>query len=135
MQPLADASVADRTRTGVTLAFAEGWECRVLVLADDLFRVLLVRNGALLEPRTWQVAPYGHDVPWEGRDRNDLSPFPQPDFALTEGPAELTLATRALSVRVGLDPFRLEWSVGGMPVAADRPTDPCSTVVPDRQVR
>lgn len=42
------------------------------VLEENLFRVLLKRQGQLALDRTWSIAPQ-QDVPWEGRARDDLS--------------------------------------------------------------
>ncbi len=51
------------------------------VLEENLFRVLLKRNGELALNRTWSIAP-GQDVPWEGRSRDDLSGFSLPEWTL-----------------------------------------------------
>ena len=69
MQPLVAAAFIERTSEGARFAFDSGWECRICILADDLFRVLFVPPDGLREPRTWMVAPGGIDVPWEGRNR------------------------------------------------------------------
>lgn len=124
MLSITDGSFAGRTAEGATFALDAGWQCRVFVLADDLVRVLFMRDGALKEPRTWMVAPSGNDVPWEGHDRLDVSRFPRPGFALRDADDCVTLETRAMTVRVGLRPFGIGWSLGGAMFAADRPTDP-----------
>jgi alpha-glucosidase len=92
------------------------------VLADDLVRVLFLRNGTLKEPRTWTVAPADTPMPWEGRDRLDVSGFERPEFAVAEAKSEITLTTAKLSLAVSLRPFGLRWSAGGKVFAADRPT-------------
>ena len=94
-----------------------------MVLADDLVRVLFVRDGALKEPRTWMVAPAGADVPWEGRDRLDVSAFACPPFSLAQPAGAVVVATRDLRVTVRLHPFGLQWaSAEGTAIAGDRPT-------------
>jgi alpha-glucosidase len=52
------------------------------VLEENLFRVLIERKGGLALNRTWSIAPK-KDVPWEGRDRHDLSGFTCPAWRLT----------------------------------------------------
>jgi len=122
MQPLVAASLLEATEDGARFGFADGWQCRLFVLADDILRVLLIPPDGLREPRTWMVAPGGTDVPWEGRDRLDVTAFPRPRFELREG-AEVVLQTSSLAVTVRLQPFGLEWStLDGRGFAADRAT-------------
>src|SRR6266567_215679 len=123
MQPLAAASLVERVADGARFALDKGWECRLFVLSADLMRVLLIPPGGLREPRTWMVAPSGTDVPWEGRNRLDVSAFERPRFDLDQGEHEVVLQTPALHVRVRLRPFGLEWSTPDAPsFAADRST-------------
>ena len=135
MQPLADARFAGRTHAGVALDLDGGWRCRVFVLADDLVRVLFVKDGVLKEPRTWMVAPNGRDVAWEGHDRLDVSRFPCPGFALREASDRVTIETRAMRASIGLLPLRIEWSFGDAPFAADRASDPYAWHAPTGVVR
>jgi alpha-glucosidase len=123
MRPLIAASFAERTAEGARFAFDCGWECRIFLLADDLVRVLFLPPNGLREPRTWMVAPNGTDVPWEGRDRLDITAFPRPAFELEAGDQEVVVRTGALRVTARLRPFGLEWATPAMPrFAADRPT-------------
>ncbi len=123
MQPLAAASLVERVADGARFALDKGWECRLFVLSADLMRVLLIPPGGLREPRTWMVAPSGTDVPWEGRNRLDVSAFERPRFDLDQGEHEVVLQTPALHVRVRLRPFGLEWSTPDAPsFATDRST-------------
>ena len=122
MRPLVSATFGGRVDGSVQFDFDSGWQCRIFVLADDLVRVLFLRDGVLKEPRTWMVAPGGTDVPWEGRDRLDASSFSRPEFAVAEGRGEITLTTAELSLTVALRPFGLRWSANGRVFAADRPT-------------
>ena len=57
MRPLVNAIFAGRFSDFLRFDFESGWQCRIVVLADDLVRVLFLRNGTLKEPRTWMVAP------------------------------------------------------------------------------
>jgi len=50
MRPLIRATFAGREGATLRFAFEAGWECRLYVLADDLVRVLFVRNGTVREP-------------------------------------------------------------------------------------
>jgi alpha-glucosidase len=122
MRPLVSATFAGHFPDSVRFDFESGWQCRILVLADDLIRVLFLRNGTLKEPRTWMVTPGNVDVPWEGRDRLDVGGFSRPEFAVAEGTGEITLATAKLSLAVTLRPFGLRWTTSGKVFAADRPT-------------
>ncbi|MGX3901096.1 TIM-barrel domain-containing protein [Klebsiella pneumoniae] len=95
------------------------------VLEENLFRVLLKRQGQLALDRTWSIAPQ-QDVPWEGRARDDLSGFSLPAWQLTREGDTLTIATRQLRVTVH-QPLWLEWSYRDeagewQPLANDRPT-------------
>src|SRR5437762_10681737 len=118
MRPLVDATYAGRAGDSIQFDLSFGWQCRVWVLADDLIRVLFLRHGELKEPRTWMVAPGGVDVPWEGRDRLDTSLFPRPDFPVTQGREEITVATSTLTLAITLRPFALRWISDGKTFAS-----------------
>ena len=95
------------------------------VLEENLFRVLLKRNGELAVDRTWSIAP-GQDVPWEGRPREDLSGFSLPAWTLTQQDDSLTIATEQLKLTVH-QPLWLEWHYKNdagewQYLTADRPT-------------
>jgi alpha-glucosidase len=123
MQPIVAASFVERTSDGARFALDNGWQCRLFVLADDMVRVLLVPPDGLREPRTWMVAPDANDVPWEGRDRLDVTAFQRPRFDLEQGEDEVTLTTATLRVVVRLRSFRLEWwMTGNRRFASDRST-------------
>jgi alpha-glucosidase len=120
MRPLAHARFAGQASDCVRFELEAGWECRVFALADDLVRVLFLRDGTLKEPRTWTVSPAGADVPWEGRDRLDVSVFPRPAFAVVEREGEVVLGLPSLSLAVRLEPFGFRWTSNGKTFAADR---------------
>ena len=95
------------------------------VLEENLFRVLLKRNGELALNRTWSIAP-GQDVPWEGRSRDDLSGFSLPEWTLEQQDDCVTIATGQLKLTVH-QPLWLEWHVKNdagewQYLTADRPT-------------
>src|ERR1051325_1916156 len=102
MQPLAAAALTEPTREGARFVLDDGWECRLLMLEDDMARVLFVPAGGLREPRTWMIARNGTDVPWEGRDRLDPGGFRLPRFKLDDDRDQVVLRTAALHVRVRL---------------------------------
>ena len=123
MRPLGPATYNGRTADGVRFDFAAGWSSRLYVLADDLIRVLFFHDETVREPRSWMIAPGGVDVPWEGRDRFDVSAFRLPAFTVEEGHDTVTVATTTLSVRIRLQPFVISWfTADGTPFAADRST-------------
>ena len=123
MRPLVDATYAGLADGALRFTFADGVECRVMALAEDLARVVFVRDGALKEPRSWMIAPGGADVPWEGRERLDTSGFARPRVEVAKGDSSVGFATPGLALDVTLRPFALRWSSGGTLFAADRPTD------------
>src|SRR4051812_33411217 len=123
MRPLLSATFAGAVPAGALFALEAGWQCRVFVLDDDLFRVLLIPEGGLKEPRTWAIAPGGVDAPWEGRDRFDISGFASPPHRIDRRDDEVVIATKSLAVRVRLKPFGLTWQSAGSTFAQDRPTD------------
>ena len=120
MQALRTATFAGRLANSVRFDLEAGWRCEVFVLADDLIRVLFLHKDTFKEPRSWTVAPGDADVPWEGRDRRDVTGFGCPAFAVAENEHEVTLTTAALSLQVTLRPFGLRWSADDRMFAADR---------------
>ena len=118
MRPIRRAAVARDTARGVELDGGGGMLCRRSFLDDRLARVVFLPGGAPRERRTWSVlAPGEADTPWEGRDRLDESGWPAPVIR-REG---TTLHGPGMSVRVSLDPFRLEWLLpDGRVFLADR---------------
>lgn len=100
---------------------------RVMVLENDLIRVLM-SNGEKLEiDNTWLVAPGMDDVPFEGRSRFDLSPFSLPEYQLLHEGDTVTVETEMIKLRVALDGFKATWFFKGSDgkttqIAADRKT-------------
>lgn len=110
----------------VELAAPEGFRVHIFVLEDDIIRVLVASDDGLTMPRTWAVAPGLSDVPYQGRDRFDLSGFSLPPFTLDESADALVIATSRLRVTVRLAGFFCTWetwqAAGWQPLAQDRPT-------------
>jgi alpha-glucosidase len=123
MRPLVRATFAGREGATLRFAFDSGWEGRLLVLADDLVRVLFVRDATLREPRSWMIAPHGAEVPWHGRDRLDTAGFSGTEFSVDADDGSVVIATAALRVHARLAPFRLHWMTpDGQTFAMDRST-------------
>ena len=122
MKRLARAAFGGDVGGALRFELDDGWQCRIHAYAEDMFRVLLLRNGELREPRTWAIAPNGTDVPWEGRDRFDTNGFVRPELTMERRDDAVTLAAAGLSVAVTLQPFGLRWRAGGRSFARDRAT-------------
>ena len=114
------------TRDGAHVSFTADFGARLTlaVLDDTLIRVTLLRASGWRLDRTWSIAPFGLEPPFEGRGRGDLGGFPCPDFALTHEPGAVVITTRALCARVRLSPLGIDWFEPGVekPFARDRPT-------------
>lgn len=99
--------------------------CRVMVLEEDIVRVLIYKNELTVD-KTWAVAPGMSDVPREGRDRLDISPFTCPDFHVISNDDEVILTTQKLTLKIRLNGLIMSWykHVDGKLVlfASDRPT-------------
>ena len=126
VESLGAASFSAGHEDGASFAFPSGWQCRLYILGDDLVRVLFTPPGGLREPRTWAIAAGGDDVPWQGRDRLDVSGFARPAFSIETSDGEVALTTSALRVVARLRPFGLAWArVDGTP---SRSTARCSRI-------
>ncbi len=110
----------------LTLRCPEGAAIHLWVLEEDIVRVLLLPNGSLQEPRTWTVAPGLEQLPFEGRDRFDLSGFSLPAFDLSQGGTQLCISTGAVRLSIQLQGFFCRWESlhegRWQATAADRPT-------------
>ena len=78
-------SLSEETRGRLTLTSDTGAVAHLFVLEPDLFRLMVLPDGALRHPRSWTVAPGADDVAYEGRDRFDLSGFSCPAYRLERG--------------------------------------------------
>lgn len=126
MQLLNAITALQPTPTGVVATVDDRHRVDVQVLADDIVRIWVRKDGVSALSRTWTVTPDGSDVPWQGRDRADLTGFdlPQVSVNVTEDHAEIRWADQR--VLVDSAPLRLtvqrqsgdEWTT----IVADRPT-------------
>ncbi|MBU7591446.1 TIM-barrel domain-containing protein [Metabacillus halosaccharovorans] len=82
---------------------------RVIVLEQDMIRVLMTKSDKLEVKNTWLVAPGMDDVPLKGRDRLDLSPFSLPEYTSGEDGKHFTVETEMLKLDINLDGFKITW--------------------------
>ncbi|WP_084243791.1 glycoside hydrolase family 31 protein [Planomicrobium okeanokoites] len=82
---------------------------QVMVLEQDLIRVLMTKGEKLEVENTWLVAPGMDDVPFEGRSRFDLSPFSLPSYQLSNEGQTVSIETEMLKVSIDLDGFKATW--------------------------
>ncbi len=100
---------------------------RVMVLENDIMRILMCKGDELEIDNTWLVAPGMDDVPFEGRNRFDLSPFSLPSYELNNQGETVTIETETLKLSINLDGFKATWFFKGVDgsvneIAADRKT-------------
>lgn len=100
---------------------------RVFVLQQDLIRVMMTKGDEPEVKSTWLVAPGMDDVPLNGRDRFDLSPFSLPEYKIQNNKQECIIETEEIKLQIQLDGFKITWfakdSDGNIyQIAADRPT-------------
>ena len=115
--------VATQSR-GITLSLPEGATLAVEFLEPIMARVRLKPTGGYREPRTWAIAPQrGIDVPWHGRQRDDLGGFGEPRVQVAEHGKGVRVRTDALAITVRLDPLALSWeNASGCVLVRDRGT-------------
>jgi alpha-glucosidase len=93
---------------------------RINVLDHDLIRVRFCPEGQPRLDRTWMVVGQDGDAPREGRSRDDLSPFPCPNYQTNSSNEAVVVETEALKLAVNLNDARIEWSsAAGQSFAAD----------------
>ena len=96
---------------------------RIVILEHCMFRVSLKKDGKWRLPKTWSIAPE-KDVPWEGRDRDDIFGFSGSDVTIELG-ATVVLSTPLLRLTIS-QPLHLSWAakIDGdwITFTQDRPT-------------
>lgn len=113
---------------GAAIQLNQHGHMQVRFLSDSMARVTVKPKDGFKEPKTWSIAPstsqQTQDVPWQGRDREDLSAFTPPTthFETKDGLARVS--SPRLSVELHDQPLRLvwHWQGGGQAhvVASDR---------------
>jgi len=124
MKKLGKTQLVSATAHGIDLSLPDGAAFSVQVLEEQLVRVRLRPAAGYREPRSWAIAPTpGTDVPWEGRDRDDLSGFSCPAAQMQSLDGEVTLKTANLRLHLRADPLALRWQdAQGRPLLSDRET-------------
>ncbi|MCX7324505.1 MAG: glycoside hydrolase family 31 protein [Hyphomicrobiales bacterium] len=123
---------------GLDAALDGDWRLRIRCMAPHLMRIVIEPAGGLPLDRSWMVAPQG-DVPWEGRNRDDMAGFDPPvtELAMQDGGAVLTGGD--FRVRIGTRPFRVdvEQRVGDawLPWVSDRETGGFALTENGRHIR
>jgi alpha-glucosidase len=89
----------------------ENIDVSVLVLESHIIRVVFKKNNELALPKTWLVAPGMEDIPFEGRDRMDLSPFslPQFQYEVVEEGKVISIYTDRLKALIQLNGLIITW--------------------------
>lgn len=77
---------------GLDAGLDGGWRLRLRAMGPHLLRIVVEPESGLPERRSWMVAPEG-EVPWEGRDREDMAGFTPPAVSLgRDGEAHVLVA-------------------------------------------
>lgn len=82
---------------------------KILVLEEDILRVIIHNESGLKVDKTWLVAPGMEDIPFEGRDRFDTTGFSLPKFKLEEKEGFAIITTSKVEAIVNLIDFRITW--------------------------
>jgi alpha-glucosidase len=82
---------------------------RVIVLEEDMIRVLMTKGDQLEVKNTWLVAPGMDDVPLKGRDRLDLTPFSLPEYKFQNEGSHFIVETARLKLQIDFDGFKITW--------------------------
>jgi alpha-glucosidase len=110
---------------GLDAALDSGWRLRIRAMGEHLLRIVLAPEGGLPDNRSWMVAPEG-DVPWEGRQRDDLAGFAPPRVSLESQDEAHVLTAGAFRVTLSGAPLRLsveqKTEAGWRPWFSDRET-------------
>lgn len=106
MQEFRTINRALRKSAGFSFDLELGWQLRLSILEPWLIRVVVAPKEGLPQPRSWMTAPKG-DVPWEGRDREDLTGFSQPSFHAEQIEFGQQITADNLRITVLQNPVRL----------------------------
>jgi len=113
-------SLVQSTSTGFDFQGSQGEFLQVSALEEDLIRVRVLPDGKPRLDRTWLVLDRAGEMPREGRNREDLSPFSLPAIESEIEERQITLLTTALKLTIALDKFALRWETAhGDYLAAD----------------
>lgn len=93
----------------LTFQGGQGELLDVWVLDHDLIRVRHLPGAQSRLGRTWIIANSEGRMPREGRQRDDLSPFPLPNGTVKQINDYVEIKTAQLHITAWLGDFRLEW--------------------------
>lgn len=91
---------------GLDASLDAGWRLRIRAMGQHLLRLVIEPDTGLPIDRSWMIAPEG-DVPWEGRNREDLAGFAPPPVTITAADGTKTLSAGDFRVTLTSSPFRL----------------------------
>jgi len=110
MRPITLEQLTPDADNPLSFAGSHGELLRIDVLDHDLIRVSVRPDGVARLDRTWTVVGYdGGDTPREGRLRDDLTPFPRPNHAVTRANGTVRVRTDALTLTLDLADARIAW--------------------------
>lgn len=79
------------------------------ILEEDIFRVFIPTDDHPLLKKTWTITPGLEDMPFEGRDRFDLSPFSLPKYEIIEKGDRVEILTNKIKANIELIGFKINW--------------------------
>ena len=125
MRTLKKWTIIEHNESSVILNIDEQHIFHVLALEEDMFRILLQKNGVFAHERSWSIPGNAPDVAWEGRNRLDLAGFSCPKIDVRQEETSLQLSTSKMRVTIH-SPLYLSWEYfeDGIwkPFLADRKT-------------
>ncbi|MBX0356840.1 glycoside hydrolase family 31 protein [Halobacillus sp. Nhm2S1] len=86
-------------------------EIKLFILEEQIFRVYIPYDKEVKLDKTWSIAPGMSDIPFEGRDRFDLTPFSLPSYEVEQNDYEVTIYTNSLKAVISLVGFKITWYV------------------------
>ena len=135
--PLNQFSLQEHTHHSVSyLAQNQRTTFTIQVLEEDIVRVLMLPDGAYRLQRTWAILDRNtSDVPIQGRDRADLSPFTCPPSTIQVNDAGCELTTPQLTARFNAHSGQVQWLTGdGQLFARDARRNPYNLDPSSRRV-
>jgi len=82
---------------------------QITVLEEDIIRVQHFPDGKPRLNRTWSIVGADGDVPLEGRRRDDIRSFSQPNFKLEQFDGMAQVSTTCLQLEIDTNDCRLTW--------------------------
>ena len=102
--------LAGRDGAHLRLESDTGAVAHVLVLEEDILRLVVLPDGAFRHPRGWTIAPGAEDVAAEGRDRLDVAGFSCPAHEVDDStPGRLTVSTTRARLTIRLSNLQCRW--------------------------